>query len=61
MVSAALSFLTLTGAVLVASRTLTSGPEAGAPVEQALAQGPDGAIWVAEDGKGARLLKLTAP
>lgn len=23
-------------------------------------QGPDGAIWVAEDGKGGRLLKLTA-
>ncbi|TAD77692.1 MAG: PQQ-dependent sugar dehydrogenase [Sphingomonadales bacterium] len=27
---------------------------------RALAQGPDGAIWVAEDGKGARLIKLTA-
>jgi glucose/arabinose dehydrogenase len=27
---------------------------------RSLAQGPDGAIWVAEDGKGARLLKLTA-
>lgn len=27
---------------------------------RAIAQGPDGAIWVAEDGKGARLLKLTA-
>lgn len=27
---------------------------------RALAQGPDGAVWVAEDGKGARLLKLTA-
>jgi glucose/arabinose dehydrogenase len=28
---------------------------------RSLAEGPDGAIWVAEDGKGARLLKLTAP
>ncbi|WP_285711893.1 PQQ-dependent sugar dehydrogenase [Erythrobacter oryzae] len=27
---------------------------------RAIAQGPDGAIWVAQDGKGARLLKLTA-
>lgn len=27
---------------------------------RALAQGPDGAVWVAEDGKGAKLLKLTA-
>lgn len=27
---------------------------------RALAQGPDGALWVAEDGKGAKLLKLTA-
>ena len=27
---------------------------------RSLAEGPDGAIWVAEDGKGARLLKLTA-
>lgn len=27
---------------------------------RALAQGPDGAVWVAEDGKGARLLKLSA-
>ena len=27
---------------------------------RALAQGPDGALWVAEDGKGARLLKLSA-
>lgn len=27
---------------------------------RALAQGPDGAVWVAEDGKDARLLKLTA-
>jgi aldose sugar dehydrogenase len=27
---------------------------------RAIAQGPDGAIWVAHDGKGARLLKLTA-
>jgi aldose sugar dehydrogenase len=27
---------------------------------RALAQGPDGAVWAAEDGKGARLLKLTA-
>ena len=26
---------------------------------RAIAQGPDGALWVAEDGKGARLLKLT--
>jgi len=26
---------------------------------RSLAQGPDGAIWVAEDGKGAKLLKLT--
>lgn len=27
---------------------------------RALAQGPDGALWVAEDGKSARLLKLSA-
>jgi glucose/arabinose dehydrogenase len=27
---------------------------------RAIVQGPDGAIWVAQDGKGARLLKLTA-
>lgn len=27
---------------------------------RAIAQGPDGALWIAEDGKGARLLKLTA-
>lgn len=27
---------------------------------RSIAQGPDGALWVAEDGKGARLLKLTA-
>ncbi len=27
---------------------------------RSLAQGPDGAVWVAEDGKDARLLKLTA-
>jgi glucose/arabinose dehydrogenase len=27
---------------------------------RSLAEGPDGALWVAEDGKGARLLKLTA-
>lgn len=27
---------------------------------RSLAQGPDGAVWVAEDGKQARLLKLTA-
>jgi glucose/arabinose dehydrogenase len=27
---------------------------------RALAQGPDGALWLAEDGKDARLLKLTA-
>ena len=27
---------------------------------RAITQGPDGAIWVAQDGKGARLLKLTA-
>lgn len=26
---------------------------------RSLAQGPDGALWVAEDGKGARILKLT--
>lgn len=26
---------------------------------RAIAQGPDGAIWVAQDGKGARLLKLS--
>jgi glucose/arabinose dehydrogenase len=25
-----------------------------------IAQGPDGALWVAEDGKGAKLMKLTA-
>lgn len=28
---------------------------------RSLTEGPDGAIWVAEDGKGARLLKLTPP
>ncbi len=28
---------------------------------RAIAQGPDGAVWIAEDGKGARLFKLTAP
>lgn len=27
---------------------------------RAIAQGPDGAIWIAEDGKGANLIKLTA-
>lgn len=27
---------------------------------RAMEQGPDGALWIAEDGKGARLLKLTA-
>ena len=27
---------------------------------RSIAQGPDGALWVAEDGKGASLLKLTA-
>jgi glucose/arabinose dehydrogenase len=27
---------------------------------RSIAQGPDGAIWVAPDGKGAKLLKLTA-
>lgn len=27
---------------------------------RAIAQGPDGAIWVAQDGKGARLLKLSS-
>lgn len=27
---------------------------------RSVTEGPDGAIWVAEDGKGARLLKLTA-
>jgi glucose/arabinose dehydrogenase len=26
---------------------------------RAIAQGPDGAVWLAEDGKGARLFKLT--
>lgn len=26
---------------------------------RSIAQGPDGAIWIAEDGKGARLFKLT--
>lgn len=26
---------------------------------RAIAQGPDGAIWIAEDGKGANLIKLT--
>jgi aldose sugar dehydrogenase len=26
---------------------------------RAIAQGPDGALWVAEDGKGAKLMKLT--
>ncbi len=28
---------------------------------RALGQGPDGAIWALEDGRGGRLLKLTAP
>ncbi|WDA40047.1 PQQ-dependent sugar dehydrogenase [Erythrobacter sp. BLCC-B19] len=28
---------------------------------RALAQGPDGTLWVAEDGKDAKLLALTAP
>ena len=28
---------------------------------RAVEQGPDGAIWVLEDGRGGRLLKLTAP
>jgi glucose/arabinose dehydrogenase len=28
---------------------------------RALEQGPDGALWVLEDGRGAALLKLTAP
>lgn len=27
---------------------------------RSIAQGPDGAIWIAEDGKGAKLMKLTA-
>ncbi len=27
---------------------------------RAIAQGPDGAVWIAEDGKGARLFRLTA-
>lgn len=27
---------------------------------RSIAQGPDGALWIAEDGKGARLLKLSA-
>jgi glucose/arabinose dehydrogenase len=27
---------------------------------RALEQGPDGAIWALEDGRGGRLLKLTA-
>ncbi len=27
---------------------------------RAIAQGPDGAVWIAEDGKGARLMKLIA-
>lgn len=27
---------------------------------RSIAEGPDGALWLAEDGKGARLLKLTA-
>jgi glucose/arabinose dehydrogenase len=27
---------------------------------RAVEQGPDGAIWVLEDGRGGRLLKLTA-
>ena len=27
---------------------------------RAMAQGPDGALWIAEDGKGAKLMKLTA-
>lgn len=26
---------------------------------RAIAQGPDGAVWIAEDGKGAKLLKLS--
>lgn len=26
---------------------------------RAMAQGPDGALWIAEDGKGAKLMKLT--
>lgn len=26
---------------------------------RAIAQGPDGALWIAEDGKDAKLLKLT--
>ena len=28
---------------------------------RAVEQGPDGALWVLEDGRGGRLLKLTAP
>lgn len=27
---------------------------------RSIAQGPDGALWIAEDGKGGRVLKLTA-
>jgi glucose/arabinose dehydrogenase len=27
---------------------------------RSIAQGPDGAIWIAEDGKDGKLLKLTA-
>lgn len=27
---------------------------------RSIAQGPDGALWIAEDGKGAKVLKLTA-
>ena len=27
---------------------------------RSIEQGPDGAIWIAEDGKGGRVLKLTA-
>ena len=27
---------------------------------RSIAQGPDGAVWIAEDGKGGRLLKLSA-
>ncbi|MFN7157305.1 MAG: PQQ-dependent sugar dehydrogenase, partial [Erythrobacter cryptus] len=27
---------------------------------RSIAEGPDGALWLAEDGKDARLLKLTA-
>jgi glucose/arabinose dehydrogenase len=28
---------------------------------RAVEQGPDGALWLLEDGRGGRLLKLTAP